>query len=1053
MTPTSAASWARRLLVAVLALAGALLLAACDPQPPSFRSDDFSAGYLGGRWEVVDPRGDGSVALTGLGTSDARVELSVPAGVDHQPWTTNDALRIVQQLADTDVELEAKFDSVPTAAFQEQGLLVEEDADSYLRFEVHHDGTTLRAFAARIVDGSASSVANVAIPTGGSSVWLRVARTGDQWRFDTSTDGSSWVTRASFTQPLVVTHAGVFAGNFGPGPLAPAWTAAVDYVFDTATPVVPEDPTGPRFGLDTTVVGQGTVERLPDLPSYAAGETVLLGAAPAPGWTFAGWSGDASGTVPLVTVVADHHLEVTATFVPDPGGPPVQALVSDDFRTGALGEHWTVHDPRGDGSVAVTGAGTADARLALSVPAGVNHEPWVPNTSLHAMQTIDDVDFGVEAKFDSIPAVAFQEEGVLVREDDGNYLRFDLHHDGTTLRALAARVDDGVPAVVSNVAVPGGSALWVRVERTGDTFSFQTSTDGTTWATRATVVLDLEVHEVGVFAGNFGPGTSAPAWTALVDYVFDTAAPLVPEDPVGPPVTLTTSVVGQGSIQRQPDQTQYAQGQQVVLTAVPAPGWAFTGWSGDVQSTANPLTVTPTGDTALTATFVEQPDDQPPVISGVAVSGITPTSAVVGWSTDELATSFVDHGPTTAYENGTAGTASFVLEHAVPLTGLAPNTTYHVRVRSSDPSGNEAVDVDRTFTTPPLSSGGPTIDVWYGNTQAFGTVGLAQRWVNVLGRATDPDGVVAMSYRLNGGPPVPMGIGPDNRRLVRTGDFNVDLATDQLLPGANTLQIDALDGSGHLGSTTVTVQFDPTRTWPLPYAPTFAPGTQLSDVVQVVDGRWEITGGQLRTADADIGYDRLVAVGDATWTDYEATFTMRVNALADPTGPFSGQPAAGFLLRWSGHNTARAGEQPLSGYRPNGTGEPTPFGAYGLWRNSPTGGGRLELRDHTATVQGVDPSFDLVLGQTYRVRARATTDPGTGETTYAFKVWAEGTAEPPGWNLELVAGTGAGEPASGSLVLLAHEADVDFGDLEVHPVAPTPQRLAALATATTAGAP
>jgi regulation of enolase protein 1 (concanavalin A-like superfamily) len=1020
------------LLVAFLLAATALLLSACDPTPGPFQSDDFSSGYLGSKWRVIDPVGDGTVSFSGLNTPDARVELSVPAGVDHQPWATNNSLRLMQKVANVDVGIEAKFDSMPTSAFQEQGILVQQDAQNYLRFDIHHDGANVKAFVARVINGTPTSVANVAIPTS-SSVWTRVTRTGNQWTYQTSSNGTTWVDRASFNQALTVAETGVFAGNFGSGAPAPAWTALVDYVFNTQTPIVPEDPTGPRYEVTTQVVGQGTVHRFPDLPDYAEGGAVTLAAVPDPGWAFEAWSGDATGNAPLISLTADSDLDVTATFVAatdveppiitsvsagsitsssaviswttnepatsavahgptaayelgtvgagahvtshevtlqglapattyhyqvsstDPSSnssldvdrtfttapAPPPAIVSDDFRSGALGVHWTAYDPLGDGSVSFSGVGTSDARLNLAVPAGVNHEPWVPNESLHVMQEVSDGDFGLEAKFDSVPVTAFQEQGILVRQDDSNYLRFEFHHNGANLKAFVARIVNDVPTTVANVTVPTGSSLWARVIRTGNQWTFQTSTNGTTWATRADFAQTLTSADVGVFAGNYGSGSSAPAWTALVDYVFDLADPIVPEDPVGAPVDLTTSVAGQGSVQRTPDQPTYFEGQQVELTAVPAPGWAFTGWSGDVVSSVNPLTLDLVADTDVVATFVEQADADPPIISDVVATGLTPNTATIMWSTDELATSSVSYGPTTAYENGSVASGSFVVDHSVPLTGLMPNTTYHYRVSSTDQNSNVATDIDRTFTTLPASSSGPAIDVWYGNEQTFGVPGMGQRWVNVLGRATDPNGVMSMSYRLNGGPAVAMGVGPDGRRLVNPGDFNVDILVSDLLPGANTVQIDAVDGTFDLSSTVVTVNLQSGTTWPLPYSPDLFTADEVADFGQVVDGKWEVANGQLRTVDTDIGYDRLVAIGDDSWTDYEATFTMRVNSLANPTGPASGQPAAGFLLRWNGHNAVGPGHQPQRGYVPNGTSDPTPFGAYGLWRNSATGGGRL----------------------------------------------------------------------------------------------------------------
>ncbi len=39
------------------------------------------------------------------------------------------------------------------------------------------------------------------------------------------------------------------------------------------------------------------------------------------------------------------------------------------------------------------------------------------------------------------------------------------------------------------------------------------------------------------------------------------------------------------------------------LSATPDPGWQFEGWSGDVISTSNPVSITMTGDVSVTATF------------------------------------------------------------------------------------------------------------------------------------------------------------------------------------------------------------------------------------------------------------------------------------------------------------------------------------------------------------------------------------------------------------------------------------------------------------------
>jgi len=60
---------------------------------------------------------------------------------------------------------------------------------------------------------------------------------------------------------------------------------------------------------------------------------------------------------------------------------------------------------------------------------------------------------------------------------------------------------------------------------------------------------------------------------------------------------------GSGIVTADPQQDDYAPGQQVVLTAQPPAGSTFAAWTGDVISTDNPLTLTMDGDKNLTATY------------------------------------------------------------------------------------------------------------------------------------------------------------------------------------------------------------------------------------------------------------------------------------------------------------------------------------------------------------------------------------------------------------------------------------------------------------------
>lgn len=67
--------------------------------------------------------------------------------------------------------------------------------------------------------------------------------------------------------------------------------------------------------------------------------------------------------------------------------------------------------------------------------------------------------------------------------------------------------------------------------------------------------------------------------------------------------TITSDNIGHGTVLRNPDKPSYHYGDTVQFTAVPAMGWAFTGWSGNFTGSQNPLSVSIDGDVSVTAAF------------------------------------------------------------------------------------------------------------------------------------------------------------------------------------------------------------------------------------------------------------------------------------------------------------------------------------------------------------------------------------------------------------------------------------------------------------------
>jgi len=89
--------------------------------------------------------------------------------------------------------------------------------------------------------------------------------------------------------------------------------------------------------------------------------------------------------------------------------------------------------------------------------------------------------------------------------------------------------------------------------------------------------------------------------------------------------TLAVATVGSGSVAKVPDQAAYDYGSTVQLTATPATGWHFVGWSGDASGNVNPLDVTMEGDKSITATFGENTVVVSQVYGGGGNTGATYT--------------------------------------------------------------------------------------------------------------------------------------------------------------------------------------------------------------------------------------------------------------------------------------------------------------------------------------------------------------------------------------------------------------------------------------------
>ena len=1018
-------------------------------------SDDFNKCALDPIWSLTDPLMDATLETRGAGSDDAQLLLGVPAGTHTLFNSTFSVPTVTQMIPDADFSMDVKFESLVTALNDDQGIVILEDQSNWIRFDVFRGGGgTLGIFAASTAANVSTQQLSGSLGVATAPVWLRITRAGDTWTLFSSLDGVMFTQQASFMFALNVTEAGVYVGNNG----GPAFTAIVDYVFETSAPIVPEDGAvigeiGRTLTINTT--GMGSVTRDPDLPLYYCSDDVTLTAVPDAGWTFDRWEMDLTGSTNPDTITMSADRNVTAVFVADVTAPLItniqvfpqaeSALVTwttnepatsiVDYGIGGLGQtvsdptlvtshsvslpgltpnqlydfqvtsidavglsttaavdtfntlplgfqpddfnhpnldqgHWTFEDPLGGGDVRITGAGTPDARLVLVAPGGgQEYLPWTVNDSVRVMQPCSNTDLEVTVKFEADLDQFNQIIGIAFEETPDTWMRFDFHYDGTKVNAFAA----GITASVSQVtglglvhpsAISSATPLYMRVRRVGDSWTQDYSFDGSLWTQVNAFTHSVTVQRVGLFAGNAGLTPSRTE--TVVDFIASSGIP-AGED-VGTP-------------------------------------------------------------TDTTAPFLYRLDGAP----------LNDTAVEVSWAGDEMTTVDLEYGLTNAYELGTYGTYPADYGRTVVVSGLTPDTPYFFRVVADDDSSNQSLLDGLSLTPFPAGfTGFPEFEVWYGQTngsgelvQRFGHLGLCQDWVNILGNVQDLNGSVAsLTYSLNGGAAQSLSIGFNQYpwRLSTDGDFNVELATTSLLSGMNDLLLTATDDEGNMTSQLVKIDFTTGVVWPSTYSIDWTTVTDVQDVAQIVDGKWRIEDdaahpGERVIRTEELGYDRIVDIGDVVWDDYEVTFQMTAHGL-DPAGftPSSNSYAIGFIMRWTGH-FATDDQRPRVGFMP--------FGGVFAYRWFPT----QERWDHYGTdfVPNVARFTDpVVLGTTYEVKGQVETEPD-GTRMYRMRIWERGQTEPSGWLYEIAHSPGSGL-ASGSLLLFANHVDASFGNVSVVPL-------------------
>jgi uncharacterized repeat protein (TIGR02543 family) len=360
-----------------------------------------------------------------------------------------------------------------------------------------------------------------------------------------------------------------------------------------------------QYTLTITYEGQGLVEKTPDQPTYTYGEEVTLTAFPDPGWSFDHWSGDLTGSnnPEVITIDGDetviahftqdqYTLTITidgqGTVVKNPDYPTYTYGTTVDLAalpsTGWIFDHWSgdLSGNENPTSIIMNGNNAITAHFTI--------------TSGYVL-TISTEGQGTVTKDPDKPSYTYGEIVTLTAYPTTGWIFNHWEENLTGSQNPTTIAMTGNKYVIANFTITSGYTLTITIEGEGsvtkdpDQASYTygqvvnlTAVPETGW------VFD---HWAGDLSGDENPTSITMNGSKSVTANFTLSLGYI----------LTITIEGQGTVTKNPDQSSYSYGQVITLTAIPAAGWHFSHWGGDLSGSQNPITIIMNGNKSVIANF------------------------------------------------------------------------------------------------------------------------------------------------------------------------------------------------------------------------------------------------------------------------------------------------------------------------------------------------------------------------------------------------------------------------------------------------------------------
>ena len=406
------------------------------------------------------------------------------------------------------------------------------------------------------------------------------------------------------------------------------------------------------LAVSATPTGSGSVTKNPDKTTYVYGDVVTLTPTPNTGYSFASWSGDASGATNPCSLTINGNKTVTANFTQNqytlsvgvsPSGsgsvtksPDKASYVYGDVvtltptpNTGYSLASWSgdISGSTNPYTLTVNGNKTVTANFVtvgvLSVTpsgglssSGYQGGPFSPGTQTYTLQNTGGTSINwsagktqgwvsLSATSGSLNSGASTTLAVSINEG-ANSLPAGSYSDtvtfsnvtngnGNTTRAVSLTVN--VPVQTYTVATsPAG--LGITVDGTS-----YTGPQTFTWAVGSSHTMSVASPQSGVTGVQYVYGSWSDGGGQSHTITVPSSSTTYTAS-FGTQYRLTTSVSASGGGSVTPSGTNwYNSGQVVSVGATASAGYSFSGWIGDLSGSTNPSSLGMTAPKSVTANF------------------------------------------------------------------------------------------------------------------------------------------------------------------------------------------------------------------------------------------------------------------------------------------------------------------------------------------------------------------------------------------------------------------------------------------------------------------